>query len=134
MTSDETAVLAANAAFYRAFAARDVEAMNALWARRAPVACIHPGWQVLNGREAVMASWRGILAGAPPAIDCRDAIARLAGTTAFVICTELLEAGELVATNVFVQEDGTWMLVHHHAGPVAHESDDASSPRSGFLN
>ena len=79
MTADERAVLAANAAFYRAFAERDVAAMDALWARSVPVACIHPGWQVLNGREAVMASWRGILAGVPPAIRCSEAIARVAG-------------------------------------------------------
>ena len=103
MTTDERAVLLANAAFYRAFAARDVEAMDALWARTVPVACIHPGWQVLNGREAVMASWRGILGGVPPAIECSEEIARVAGSAAFVVCTERLDAGELVATNVFVQ-------------------------------
>ena len=43
MIPDEHAVLAANAAFYRAFAERDVDAMDALWARSIPVACIHPG-------------------------------------------------------------------------------------------
>ena len=134
MTPDEQAVLAANAGFYRAFAARDVGAMDALWARRTPVACIHPGWQVLNGRDAVMASWRGILTGVPPTIECRDAIARVTGTTAFVVCTELLEAGELVATNVFVHEDGAWLLAHHHAGPVARDPEGESGPRSGMLN
>jgi ketosteroid isomerase-like protein len=135
MTADERAVLAANEAFYRAFAARDVEAMEALWARRVPAACIHPGWQVLNGREAVMASWRGILGGVPLAIRCADAVARVAGTAAFVVCTERLDAGELVATNVFVQEDGDWKIAHHHAGPVASgDEDDEGGPRSGFLN
>ena len=79
MTADERAVLAANAAFYRAFAERDVAAMDALWARSTPVACIHPGWQVLNGREAVMASWRGILAGVPPPIHFSEEIAREIG-------------------------------------------------------
>src|SRR5262245_24619647 len=88
MSPDEEAVLAANAAFYRAFATRDVAAMEALWARATPVACIHPGWQVLNGRENVMASWRGILAGVPPAIQCAQAVARVAGSAAFVVCTE----------------------------------------------
>jgi ketosteroid isomerase-like protein len=134
MTTDERAVLDANDAFYRAFAERDVDAMEALWARDVPVACIHPGWQVLNGREAVMASWRGILGGVPPAIRCSDAIARVAGRAAFVVCTETLDAGELVATNVFVHEDGAWRLAHHHAGPVAGETEDDDGPRSGFLN
>ena len=134
MTADERAVLAANAAFYRAFAERDVAAMDALWARSIPVACIHPGWQVLNGRDNVMASWRGILGGAPPAITCAEEIARVAGSAAFVVCTEKLDAGELVATNLFIQEAGDWKLAHHHAGPVAIEADEDDGPRSGFLN
>jgi ketosteroid isomerase-like protein len=134
MTADERAVLEANAAFYRAFSERDVTAMDALWAKTVPVACIHPGWQVLNGREAVMASWRGILGGVPPAITCSEAVPRVAGTAAFVVCTESLDAGELIATNVFVQEDGAWKIAHHHAGPVASEDEDESGPRSGFLN
>src|SRR5579883_2287878 len=54
-------VLAANGAFYAAFNARDMDAMASIWAARAPVACIHPGWNVLIGRDAVLDSWRGIL-------------------------------------------------------------------------
>jgi ketosteroid isomerase-like protein len=134
MTADEEAVLAANAAFYRAFLERDVDAMDALWARETLVACIHPGWQVLNGREAVMASWRGILNGVPPLIRCTQAIACVTGASAFVVCTENIDDAELVATNVFVREDGAWKLAHHHAGPVATDADDDDSPRSGFLN
>jgi ketosteroid isomerase-like protein len=134
MTSEENAVLAANAAFYRAFAERDVAAMDALWAHSVAVACVHPGWQVLNGREAVMASWRGILNGVPPTIQCSEETAHVTGTSAFVVCTETLEAGELVATNVFVQEAGDWKIAHHHAGPVASADEDDEKPRSGFLN
>jgi ketosteroid isomerase-like protein len=134
MTANERAVLAANAAFYRAFAERDVTAMDALWARTTAVACIHPGWQVLNGREAVMAGWRAILGGVPPLIRCSEEIARVAGSAAFVVCTESLDAGDLVATNVFVQEAGGWKLAHHHAGPVASDAEDEDGPRSGFLN
>ena len=130
---DERAVLAANKAFYDAFAARDVATMDALWARRAPVTCVHPGWQALRGRDAVLASWRGILLGpSPPDIECADATAHLLGDTAFVICTERLPGAELVATNVFVREDGAWRLVQHHASGVVRpvveaEADDEDS-------
>ena len=48
---DRMALLFANEAFYAAFAGHDYAAMEALWARHAPVACIHPGWGVLEGRE-----------------------------------------------------------------------------------
>jgi len=115
--SDEDAVLAANEAFYRAFAARDLSAMTALWSQRAPVACVHPGWNPLTDREAVMASWAGILGGdASPNIRCLRPLAFITGDTGFVICYEVLENGLLVATNIFVREAGGWTMVHHQAG------------------
>lgn len=89
--SDEEAVLAANAEFYRAFAAREFAAMDALWARETPVACIHPGWGTLMGREAVMESWAAIF-GDPgsPQIHCEVPRAFVPGDGAFVICREVL--------------------------------------------
>jgi ketosteroid isomerase-like protein len=129
MSGDEAAVLKVNLAFYAAFRTRDMAAMDRLWARRAPVACIHPGWQALRGREAVMGSWAQILEGPnPPAITCHRATAHLLGDTAFVICNERVTGDELVATNVFVREDGDWRLVQHHAGGVAQPSDEGPSP------
>jgi len=118
--SREIEVLEANEAFYRAFAARDVEGMEALWAQRAPVACIHPGWDVLDGREEVLRSFRALLesAGAPD-IRCTAAQAHLLGEAAFVTCHELVSGARLAATNTFVREDGTWRLVHHQASQLA---------------
>ena len=129
-------VLAANAAFYRAFADRDVDAMDALWAQDARVACVHPGWQALHGRDAVMDSWRSILDSPDaPEIACSNASVHASGDTAFVVCVESLEGGRLVATNVFVREAGEWRMVHHHAGPIARGRDtgDGDEPPP-FLN
>ena len=116
---DEELVLRVNEAFYAAFAAKDAEAMTAVWARRAPVACVHPGWHALHGRDAVLASWRSILSGpgAPP-ITCTEAVAHVLGDTAFVICVERIPGVELVATNVFVREDNQWRMLHHHASSM----------------
>ena len=123
---DEERVLAANAAFYSAFATRDADAMDAVWAAREPVACIHPGWRALRGRDAVLASWRNILGGpgAPP-ITCAAAAAHVFGDAAFVICIERIPAVELIATNVFVREDGEWKMVHHHASAMARAGAEA---------
>ncbi len=141
--SDEEAVLEANARFYRAFAARDADAMDALWARTLPVACIHPGWSALRGRARVIASWRGILGGATvPAIQFSEASVHLLGEVAFVICYEhfaIEDAGptgaRLLATNVFAREDGEWRLVHHQAGPTSQRSDPEPPPKPrGDLN
>lgn len=128
----ETQVLAANTAFYDAFAARDIDAMDTLWARCAPVACIHPGWQPLRGRDAVIASWKAILGGSgSPPITAHGAVVHVLGEAAFVVCVERLPGAHLLATNVFVLEDGAWRLVHHHVSaggvPSAAEEDDEPS-------
>ncbi|HTO96330.1 MAG TPA: nuclear transport factor 2 family protein [Myxococcales bacterium] len=132
MTAAEREVLAANDAFYTAFARRDAQAMETLWAHQAPVACLHPGWEPLVGREAVVESWRRILlgGGAPPSIRCDSAEARVSGDFAWVICREVLPGGALAATNLFIREAGAWRLVHHHASPLP-----APPPRpSGLAN
>lgn len=131
--SDEEAVLAANREFYRAFAERDFAAMDALWARETPVACIHPGWDVLLGREPVMESWGAILGGpGAPQIRCEAPQAFVLGEGAFVVCREVLgEQGRLIATNVFAREESGWRMVHHQAGPAAQRqptSDTSERP------
>jgi ketosteroid isomerase-like protein len=135
--SDEDDVLAANEAFYRAFAERDAQAMDGLWAKASPVACIHPGWPPLLGRAHVMASWRGVL-GSPssPAIRCLDPSAHVLADTAYVICYEALDDARLAATNLFVREDGGWRVVHHQASPVAAEIEveEDSDPDPSSLN
>ena len=57
-SATQPAILFANDAYYAAFADGDPAAMDALWARRAPVSCIHPGQTALTDRAAIMASWR----------------------------------------------------------------------------
>ncbi len=127
----EHEVLFANDAFYQAFAERDLAAMDELWARETPVACIHPGWEALAGRDAVLASWRAILESpSAPRIRCLEPKAFAFGDVAFVICYEAIERSALVATNIFVREDGAWRLVHHQAGPTNHQPKDEAEPSS----
>jgi ketosteroid isomerase-like protein len=117
--TDQDAVLAANLEFYRAFGARDLAAMDALWARQAPVACLHPGWMALSDRDAIIDSWAGILSSPDaPRIACFDEQVFLYGNTALVLCEEELEGGTLAASNFFVREDGVWRIAHHHAGQI----------------
>lgn len=117
IVSDDAAVLFANEAFYLAFDNRDVRAMDKLWARRASVTCIHPGWRALSGRDDVMERWESIL-NSPhaPKISCHSASARVHGNVAYVVCYENVDNTFLVATNVFLREDESWKLVHHQAG------------------
>ena len=113
-------MLFVNEAFYRAFDDRDFAAMDALWARDAQIACVHPGWGPLAGRSAVLESWQALF-GNPrsPTPQCRDPRAFLYGDVAFVICYEELAGNFLLATNVFVREKGEWRIVHHQSGPTS---------------
>jgi hypothetical protein len=119
----ESDILAANEAFYEAFRREDQAAMQALWARRAPVACIHPGWGAMLGRERVIQSWRVIMQNGSPPIRCVNPQVLRLGEAALVICEEHIGGGRLIATNAFVHEDGAWRMVHHQAGPVGGERD-----------
>jgi ketosteroid isomerase-like protein len=128
--TDQDAVLAANLEFYRAFAARDLAAMDALWARQAAVACLHPGWTALSDREAIMESWAGILSNPDaPRIACFDERVFLYGDTALVLCEEELAGGTLAASNLFVREDGSWRIAHHHAGQIVRRQAERRPPR-----
>jgi ketosteroid isomerase-like protein len=128
--TETDAALSANLDFYQAFTSRDFAAMNALWSRGSPVLCIHPGWPALNGRDAVMQSWRNILAHPQPTrVMVHDDQAFLYGDFAVVICEEELAEGHLVATNIFVKEGGRWRMVHHQASPLVGRPQTARPPR-----
>ena len=126
-------MLAANRDFYRAFAARDYNAMAELWAEEHAVACIHPGWAALHGRDGVLESWRAIL-GSPqaPDVTCSDPTVVMLGDAAFVTCVEHVGTTQVAATNVFVLEQGKWRMVHHHAGPMAISRPSQRSPVSSL--
>jgi hypothetical protein len=133
--TEKDAVLSANLEFYRAFTTRDTKAMEALWAKRLPVSCIHPGWVALRDRAAVMRSWRDILANPDaPSIMCHEEDAAVYGELAVVTCEEDLQSGMLVATNVFAKEDGNWRLIHHQAGPLAMEQPRRAAQPPGRLH
>jgi ketosteroid isomerase-like protein len=115
--ADTAAVLFANDAFYVAFQSADADAMERVWAARDGISCLHPGWPPLIGRRMVIQSWRGILSNTNQStVTAHGAHAELHGDTAVVVCYETVGGFTLVATNVFVREDGGWRMVHHQSG------------------
>lgn len=134
--SDSETVLFANEAFYRAFADRDLAAMEAVWSHAASVSCLHPGWGPLYGRGDVMASWAGILSSpGSPKIRPHAARAMVHGDTALVVCFEALGAAFAIATNVFVREGSLWKMVHHQAGPTSERpAEGAAADEAGPLH
>jgi len=118
--SERDAVLFANGAFYLAFSTRDVKAMAEAWAEGHEISCIHPGWAILYGREAVLKSWQGILRNPnAPKVKAHNERVDMLGEAAVVTCIEELNGRQfLAATNVFVKAGSAWRLVHHQAGPA----------------
>jgi ketosteroid isomerase-like protein len=136
MTDDE-AILAANAAYYRAFFAGDFDRMCGIWAEE-QVSCVHPGWPVIIGRQPILESYRSILSnpGQEP-IQQHNATALVSGEEGRVFCIEVVGGMALAATNWFRRIDGAWRLIHHQASPIATQmavDPDSSRPPSGRMN
>ena len=113
------AVLAANEAFYSAFAGKDFRAMDRLWAQDAPVACIHPLGELLTARDDIMETWRAILENPeqPRVVGVSEQVT-LIGDLAFVVGREFVAGSAIVVTNIFVRERGAWRMAHHHSSPM----------------
>ena len=126
---DETAVAAANLAFYRALEARELSAMDLVWLHEETATCIHPGWHRLDGWSEIRRSWENIFANARPwTVTYEDLRVRVSGDIAWVTCVELLApfgsdpedgAARMQATNIFARREGRWGLLHHHASPTS---------------
>lgn len=122
----KAALLFANDAFYLAFANGDIEAMETIWARDFNVSCLHPGWEPLMGRNNVMAGWNAVLPNKPK-IEHHSQNAFGVGEMGYVICYEKVADSFLLATNVFVMEDGGWKMTHHQAGATDSKPTESDS-------
>ncbi len=133
--SEEIPILAANRAYYQAFADADFPAMSRIWAED-NVSCIHPGWPVLIGREAILESYRQILRNPnQDRIEPRNETVMVEGEDARVFCVEFVGGAALATTNLFRRVNGEWRMTHHQASPVAALVEEVSSqPSSRRLN
>jgi len=121
------AVEEANARFYRVFESLDLGQMEQVWAHEEHVRCVHPGWCLLTGWEAVRHSWEVIFKSSQEMrFSITDVHVHVLGDLGWVTCTEniLSEARgnisvtSVLATNIFERTEGEWLLVHHHASHI----------------
>lgn len=113
----------AEAAFYRAFAHKDAEAMVALWDTGDDVVCVHPGGDLISGHAAVAESWRAILGDEGYFDISHQPVARYEeGDLAVHTGIERIQADDrmalLTVTNAFRRTGDGWKLVLHHAAPI----------------
>jgi len=132
------AVGAANDALYAAFEAGDLDAMSSLWVdgKLADIArCVHPGADVVVGRESVLRSWALLMANTEYLqFIVTEASTVIEGDIAVVTCTENvlasggadrpLGAGRALTTNGFIRVEGQWRMWLHHASPVLSDGTD----------
>lgn len=117
----------ANARFYRVFETLDLRQMDEVWAHSDHVRCVHPGWGLLTGWDAVRESWEVIFKNSEEMrFSITDVNAYVEGPIGWVTCTEniLSEARgnisvtSLLATNIFERSAGEWRMIHHHASHI----------------
>jgi ketosteroid isomerase-like protein len=130
--SDVADVEATNDLLYTAFESGDLDAMAALWvdgSLAGMARCIHPGSEVIAGREGILRSWALLMANT----NYLQFIVTEPGTVvdgnlAVVTCTENvlssesdddpLGAAKALATNSFIRVDGRWRIWLHHTSLV----------------
>ena len=125
--SDEADVAEANARFYRAFEALDVAAMDEAWAHGEHVKCVHPGWPLLSGWDAVRDSWARIFENTDEMrFTISDVQVVVSAEAGWVTCTENIlsesrgniSVTSVLATNIFERIGGEWLMIHHHASHI----------------
>ncbi len=79
----------ANARFYRVFETLDLRQMEEVWAHGEHVRCVHPGWGLLTGWDAVRQSWEAIFKHSEEMrFSITDINAYVEGVFGWVTCTE----------------------------------------------
>jgi uncharacterized protein (TIGR02246 family) len=139
VTSEDEAeeIREVNERFYRAFESLDLTEMETVWAKEPYVRCIHPGWALLSGWDAVRASWEAIFRNT---VEIRftitDVHVHVEGSLAWVTCTEdilsetrgNIGVTSVIATNIFEQQGSRWLMIHHHASHVFTERTESEPP------
>ena len=134
MIKEEPAI-AVNEKFYKAFNARDLDAMKSVWSFQGNLICVHPGWSPLNGFEPIMESWQGIFKNSGNMdIQVSDITVTASEDLAWVSCVEQIYtiasngvlASKVFSTNLFQINEGSWKMIMHHASPMPslRESDE----------
>jgi ketosteroid isomerase-like protein len=128
-TVDIDAINAAGRAFIAAIGARDIGAMDKLWAHEPYAAFIGPlSTTVVVGWESVRKAWQMRFGQFDRvAISLAESHIRTNGNAAWVVGIERVELlgkdgrtlnFDAFVTNVLEKHDGRWLVVSHHATPM----------------
>ncbi|MGH9451386.1 MAG: nuclear transport factor 2 family protein [Terriglobia bacterium] len=125
--SPEQQVLDANAAFYSALESLNLAKMKAVWLHEDWVQCLHPGWSLICGWEAIEESFASIFRSATQlSATVSRSLARVLGEAAWVSSIEQVTmtmdgdfaTARVETTHIFARRGGQWKMVHRHTTPV----------------
>lgn len=125
--SDKEAVLRVNERFYTALGTRDLQLMDSVWVRESRAGCVHPGWIILKGWDALRLSWENVFDPRDQLdVELSNVTVEVRGNVAWVTCIQKLmyksriPVGIIISqsTNIFEKHDSGWLMVLHHASPI----------------
>ena len=126
-TSDYEEVIKVNERFYKALGTRDLEMMNTVWVKDSRAGCVHPGWIMLRGWQAIRQSWENVFDPRDQVnIGLSDISVEIKGDIAWLTCIQELTyinrdpimVNVSQSTNIFERRDAIWLMVLHHASPI----------------
>lgn len=126
----------AEAAFYRAFADRDMVGMQHVWADSPNAMCVHPGGSLLHGTTDILHSWNEILSNASlPEIRFEVVHSLLKDDISVHTVREAIRPANsddtptiVISTNVYQKTTTGWLIITHHASlPLVDQREPARS-------
>lgn len=135
---DKEQILEVNTRFYRALGTRDLELMGTVFVHDERAGCMHPGWVMLKGWEAIRQSWENVFDPEDQLeIKLHNLSLEIEGDAAWVTCIQELTyikrdpvaMNVSVSTNIFEKNESGWLMVIHQASPmpISAQEDDASN-------
>ncbi|MCK1424046.1 nuclear transport factor 2 family protein [Bradyrhizobium sp. 182] len=129
--TESAAITSANHAFDEALSARDIAAMDMIWAHEPHVVAVHPASKTpIIGWAAVRQSWEATFDRfAEISVSMQDPQIRINENVAWVVGLEeirgKLKTGEAatfmaLTTNIFEMSGGRWLMVLHTTSRVPH--------------
>ncbi|MBF8301802.1 MAG: hypothetical protein HW396_83 [Candidatus Dadabacteria bacterium] len=125
--SDYEEVLKVNETFYKALGTRNLELMDQVWVKDSRAGCVHPGWIMLSGWQAIRQSWENVF-DPNDQVDIRlsNITVEIKGDVAWVACIQQLiyinrdpiGINMSQSTNIFERHDSGWRMILHHASPI----------------
>jgi ketosteroid isomerase-like protein len=131
--TDESDVLVANNAFYRALSAGSIEGLSAACAHDSDVTALHEtSTKVAVGWQEVLDSWKAVPfeSFAELSVVMADPVIKVNGVIARVVGLEKVRgkmkdgqtfAFTALGTNIFEKRGDKWLVVHHHASKAAEQ-------------